>query len=85
MYRKALELEPHNPKIHCNLGFLYWGKGDTEEAIKSNELAIKYNDKYVQRLIILRHVYSKNAFRDIRDVFFNMTYSSQLYQYILLT
>ena len=25
---------------------MYWGKGDTDEAIKSYELAIKYNDKY---------------------------------------
>ena len=46
VYRQALELQPHNPKIHCNLGFLYWGKGDTEEAIKSYELAIKYNPNY---------------------------------------
>ncbi len=26
VYRNALELEPTNAKIHCNLGFLYWGK-----------------------------------------------------------
>ena len=28
------------------MGFLYWGKGNTEEAIKSYELAIKYNPAY---------------------------------------
>ena len=46
MYRQALNLQPHNPKIHCNIAFLYWGIGNTEEAIKEYELAIKYDYTY---------------------------------------
>ena len=26
VYRNALDLDPQNAKIHCNLGFLYWEK-----------------------------------------------------------
>lgn len=46
VYRRALELDPTNAKIHCNLGFLHWGKGDIDEAIKEYELSIKYDPTY---------------------------------------
>lgn len=46
IYRRALELSPHNSKIHCNLGYLYWGTGDITEAIREYELSIKYDAKY---------------------------------------
>ena len=46
VYRRALELDPSNAKIHCNLGFLHWGKGDIAEAMKEYELAIKFDSTY---------------------------------------
>ncbi len=46
IYRRALELEPNNAKIHCNLGYLYWGMGELSEAIKEYELSIKYDVGY---------------------------------------
>lgn len=45
-YRRALELEPKNSKIHCNLGYLYWGMGKLDEAIKEYNLSIKYDSTY---------------------------------------
>ena len=45
-YRNALDLDPKNAKIHCNLGFLYWGKGDTDEAIREYEYAIEFDKTY---------------------------------------
>lgn len=33
-------------KIHCNLGFLYWGKGDLDEAIKEYQMSIEYDPNY---------------------------------------
>ncbi len=46
VYRRALELEPDNSKIHCNLGYLYWGMGNIDEAIKEYKLSIKFDSKY---------------------------------------
>ena len=46
VYRRALELEPNNSKIHCNLGYLHWGMGDLDEAIKEYKLSIKYDPMY---------------------------------------
>lgn len=46
VYRKALELDPNNSKIHCNLGYLHWGMGDITEAIKEYKLSIKFDPNY---------------------------------------
>ncbi|MDO5436971.1 MAG: tetratricopeptide repeat protein, partial [bacterium] len=37
VYRRAIELQPNNAKIHCNLGFLLWGLGNLTEAISEYE------------------------------------------------
>ena len=41
-----MDLDPKNAQIHCNLGFLYWGKGDIDEALKEYSLAIEYKPDY---------------------------------------
>lgn len=46
VYRNALDLDPKNAQIHCNLGFLYWGKGDIDEALKEYSLAIEFKPDY---------------------------------------
>lgn len=46
VYRRALELDSDNAKIHCNMGYLYWGMGDITEAIKEYNLSIKNDPMY---------------------------------------
>ena len=42
----ALEVDPNNARIHCNLGFLLWGKGKIEEAVNEYEKSIKLDPSY---------------------------------------
>jgi spermidine synthase len=47
-YRKALELDPTNPRAHNGIGLIHFSKGRYEEALKHFDIALNRLDKQVQ-------------------------------------
>lgn len=84
MIKKAIETDPNNALLHFNLGTIYEGKNDFENAISSYLNAIKADPNHLSANYNLGALYNNNAaeyYKQAQDESDNKKYDALMLKY----